>query len=127
MRLNEFVEPAEDKALAASIIAVTNHLKELVDNGDIDPDNYTVDKLLDLFQSQDIVLNVEDLYTMLDEPLLQSVISNIQGDKIVFKGDETVTINPGQEKEPDSQKVVSNMANSAMKNRPDLPGGISIS
>jgi len=49
MRLYEFVEPAEDKALAASIIAVTNHLKELVDNGDIDPDNYTVDELLDLF------------------------------------------------------------------------------
>ncbi len=121
------MEPAEDKALAASIIAVTNHLKELVDNGDIDPDNYTVDQLLALFQSQDIVLNTEDLYTMLDEPLLSSVISNIQGDKIVFKGDETVTINPGQEKEPDNQKVVANMANSAMKSRPDLPGGISVS
>jgi hypothetical protein len=88
MRLNEFVEPAEDKALAASIIAVSNHLQQQVETGEINPDNYTVDDLLDLFQSQDIILDVQDLYTMLDKPLLKGIISNIQGDKVVFKGEE---------------------------------------
>ena len=125
MRLNEFVEPAEDKALAASIIAVSNHLQQQVETGEIDPDNYTVDDLLDLFQSQDIILDVQDLYTMLDKPLLKGIISNIQGDKVVFKGDEPVSMNPN--KEPDSnEKVVANMANSAMKSRPNLPGGIKV-
>ena len=125
MRLNEFVEPAEDKALAASIIAVSNHLQQQVETGEINPDNYTVDDLLDLFQSQDIILDVQDLYTMLDKPLLKGIISNIQGDKVVFKGDEPVSMNPN--KEPDSnEKVVANMANSAMKSRPDLPGGIKV-
>ena len=86
MRLNEFVEPAEDKALAASIIAVSNHLQQQVETGEINPDNYTVDDLLDLFQSQDIILDVQDLYTMLDKPLLKGIKTNIQGDKDVFKG-----------------------------------------
>jgi hypothetical protein len=125
MRLNEFVEPAEDKALAASIIAVSNHLQQQVETGEINPDNYTVDDLLDLFQSQDIILDVQDLYTMLDKPLLKGIISNIQGDKVVFKGDEPVSMD-SDEQPDDSQKVVANMANSAMKSRPDLPGGIKV-
>ena len=125
MRLNEFVEPAEDKALAASIIAVSNHLQQQVETGEINPDNYTVDDLLDLFQSQDIVIDVQDLYTMIDKPLLKGIISNIQGDKVVFKGDEPVSMDSNEQPD-DSQKVVANMANSAMKSRPDLPGGIKV-
>ena len=125
MRLNEFVEPAEDKALASSIVAVSNHLQQQVETGEIDPDNYTVDNLLDLFQSQDIVLDVQDLYTMIDKPLLKGIISNIQGDKVVFKGDEPVSMDSNEQPD-DSQKVVANMANSAMKSRPDLPGGIKV-
>tara|TARA_B110000503_G_C6970549_1_gene339004 strand:- start:119 stop:499 length:381 start_codon:yes stop_codon:yes gene_type:complete len=125
MRLNEFVEPAEDKALAASIVAVSNQLKQQVDTGKIDSDNYTVDDLLDLFQSQDINIDVQDLYTMITQPLLKGIISNIQGDKIVFKGDEPVSMSPDEQPD-DSQKVVANMANSAMKSRPDLPGGIKV-
>ena len=125
MRLNEFVEPAEDKALASSIVAVSNHLQQQVETGEIDPDNYTVDNLLDLFQSQDIVIDVQDLYTMIDKPLLKGIISNIQGDKVVFKGDEPVSMDSNEQPD-DSQKVVANMANSAMKSRPDLPGGIKV-
>ena len=125
MRLNEFVEPAEDKALAASILAVSNHLQQQVETGEINPDNYTVDDLLDLFQSQDIILDVQDLYTMLDKPLLKGIISNIEGDKVVFKGEEPISMD-SDEQPDDSQKVVANMANSAMKSRPDLPGGIKV-
>ena len=125
MRLNEFVEPAEDKALAASIIAVSNHLQQQVETGEINPDNYTVDDLLDLFQSQDIILDVQDLYTMLDKPSLKGIISNIEGDKVVFKGEEPISMD-SDEQPDDSQKVVANMANSAMKSRPNLPGGIKV-
>jgi|TARA_R110000772_G_scaffold68327_1_gene151362 hypothetical protein len=125
MRLNEFVEPAEDQALAASIIAVSNHLQQQVETGEIDKDNYTVDNLLTLFQSNDIIIDVQDLYNMIKQPLLKGIISNIQGDKVVFKGDEPVSMDPN--KQPDSnEKVVANMANSAMKSRPNLPGGIKV-
>ena len=106
-------------------ITVSNQLKQQVDTGKIDSDNYTVDDLLDLFQSQDINIDVQDLYTMITQPLLKGIISNIQGDKIVFKGDEPVSMSPDEQPD-DSQKVVANMANSAMKSRPDLPGGIKV-
>ena len=119
------MEPAEDQALAASILAVSNYLQQQVETGDIDTDNYTVDDLLNLFQSQDIALDVQDLYTMLDKPLLKGIISNIQGDKIVFKGDEPIDMDPNAEPD-DSQKVVADMADSAMSSRPDLPGGIKV-
>ena len=62
MRLNEFVEPAEDKALAASIIAVSNHLQQQVETGEINPDNYTVDDLLDLLLGLDELDDITELF-----------------------------------------------------------------
>lgn len=115
MRLYEFVDAQDSNAMAASIVAVSNQLKQHVEDGSIDADNFTVDQLLDTFQDNDIILDVQDLYKMLDKPLLKSVISNIQGDKVIFKGHEPVTIQPGQDKESDSEKTVDKMAKSAMK------------
>ena len=113
MRLYEFVDVEDNNAMAASIVAVSNQLKQHAEDGSIDPDNYTVDQLLDLFQNNDIILDVQDLYSMMEKPLLKSVVSNIQGDKVVFKGHEPVTINPGEEES--GNDTVAKMANSAMK------------
>ena len=49
---------------------------------------------------------------MIQKPPLNMLISNIQGDNVVFKGEETDTQNPG---ETQSQEVVNQMAQSAMK------------
>jgi hypothetical protein len=49
---------------------------------------------------------------MIQKPPLNMLISNIQGDDIVFKGEEADTANPG---ETQSQEVVNQMAQSAMK------------
>jgi len=114
MRLYEFVDPQDGNAMAASIVAVSNQLQQHVEDGSIDPDNYTVDELLDLFQNNDIILDVQDLYTMMEKPLLKGVIANIEGDKVVFKGHEPVNINPGEEK-GSSEKTVASMAGNAMK------------
>jgi len=115
MRLYEFVDAQDSNAMAASIVAVSNQLKQHVEDGSIDADNYTVDQLLDTFQDNDIILDVQDLYTMLEKPLLKSVIANIQGDKVIFKGHEPVSIQPGQDKQSDGEKTVDKMAKSAMK------------
>ena len=113
MRLYEFVDVEDNNAMAASIVAVSNQLKQHVEDGSIDPDNYTVDQLLDLFQNNDIILDVQDLYSMMEKPLLKSVISNIQGDKVIFKGKEPAT-GPVDDKD-EGDKTVANMAKSAMK------------
>ena len=113
MRLYEFVDAQDSNAMAASIVAVSNQLQQHVEDGSIDPENYTVDQLLDLFQDNDIILDVQDLYSMMEKPLLKSVVSNIQGDKVVFKGHEPVNIDP-DEKESGND-TVAKMASSAMK------------
>ena len=53
------------------------------------------------------------VYSMMEKPLLKSVISNIQGDKVIFKGNEPET-GPVDDKDEGS-KTVANMAKSAMK------------
>jgi|TARA_R110002124_G_scaffold172145_3_gene339784 hypothetical protein len=113
MRLYEFVDVEDNNAMAASIVAVSNQLKQHAEDGSIDPDNYTVDQLLDLFQNNDIILDVQDLYSMMEKPLLKGVIANIQGDKVIFKGYEPVT-GPIDDKD-EGDKTVAKMANSAMK------------
>jgi hypothetical protein len=91
--------------------AIVSQLKSELDNGNIDP-NWTTDKLIDYFQQNGINLDVTDLYDMIQKPPLNMLISNIQGDNVVFKGEETDTQNPG---ETQSQEVVNQMAQSAMK------------
>jgi hypothetical protein len=52
---------------------------------------------------------------MIQKPLLKGIISNIEGDKVVFKGEEPIdtTDTPDQ-----NQSTVANMAQSAMANNP---------
>ena len=114
MRLYEFVDPQDGNAMAASIVAVSNQLQQHVEDGSIDPDNY-IFLLLELFQNSNIILDVQDLYTMMEKPLLKGVIANIQGDKVTFKGHEPVTIDPGEEES--GNDTVAKMANSAMNKR----------
>jgi len=107
MFLFELADPA-----SAKLIVLVNQLKTDLDNGIIDPSSYTTDEFLTYLQDKgDIVLDVTDLYNMIKNPPLNTVISNIQGDKVVFKGnDETQpSADPSQ-----SQQVVQQMAQSAM-------------
>lgn len=115
MRLYEFVDPEDDNARAASIIAVANQLKQHVDQGKINADDFSLDQLLDYFQKSDIILDPQDLYSMIQKPLLKGVISNIQGNKVVFKGKEEVNTSPQQQDQ--QQKTVASMAKSALNAR----------
>jgi len=97
--------------LSAKLIVAVNQLKSDVDNGQIDPNNYSTDQFLSYLQEYDIVLDITDLYDMIKNPPLNTVIANIQGDKVVFKGQEETPANPDQTQ---SQEVVQQMAQSAM-------------
>ena len=111
MFLYEFdeTEPLVDKIIVAS-----GQLKNDLEKGKIQ--NWTVDQLLNYFQNFDIILDPTDLYAMIQKPPLKGIISNIQGDKIIFKGEEQ---QPAADMPPqDDKKVVKQMAKSAMKKRP---------
>lgn len=102
----------QDSALVSKIVALTNQLEQDLEDGKIG-DNYTVDQLLDYFQNYDVILDVNDLYNMIKVPPLKTVIKNIQGDKVVFVGQET---SPKYDApEGDDKKTVAAMAKRAMK------------
>ena len=113
MLLFEF-DQKQDSAMITQIVALTNQLEQEIDDGEVDPDNYSVDDLLDYFQEYDIILDVDDLYNMIKVPPLKDIITNIQGDKIVFKGYQGDKVEKPEG--GDSEKTVQQMAKRAMKN-----------
>ena len=112
MLLFEF-DRDRDSAMVSQIVALTNQLKQDVESGEIDADNYTVDDLLDYFQNYDVILDVNDLYNMVRVPPLKGVITNIQGDKVVFKGHQGDTAEKPEG--GDSEKTVQQMVKRAIK------------
>jgi len=105
----------QDSAQVAKIVALTNQLKDDVENGEVDSDNFTVDELLDYFQQYDVILDVNDLYNMIKVAPLKTLVKNIQGDKVVFKGQEDDSAET-KAPEDENKKIVSKMANSALSN-----------
>lgn len=94
--------------LAVKMITVTDQLKSTVED---QPDTQmTVDDLLKYFSDYDINLDKSMLYDMIKKPPLKNLISNIQGDQVIFKGQEQP-----EQSEDESKKVVAQMANRAQK------------
>lgn len=107
MRLFELAEIDPE---TAKLIAVTDQLRVGLDKN---PNlQWSTDELLQYFQKYNITLDVTDLYDMIQRPPLNNVISNIQGDVVVFKGQDSAA--PETSATPqDSKKIVAQMAKSA--------------
>ena len=108
MRLFELAGP---DPLTVRLIAVISQLKGDMETGEVKTD-WSADELLDHLANNDIVLDKSDLFDMIKNPPLNKFISNIQGDQVIFKGQESETGSPDQQQD---QKVVQQMAKSAMK------------
>lgn len=106
MRLYEFA----GNPLSVRLVASTSQLKSDIDSGKLHSD-WTVPELLQYYRDNDIIIDKSDLYNMIQKQPLNKFIDNIQGDKVIFKGQT-----PEQEVGPDeNQKIVQQMAQNAMK------------
>ena len=103
-------ELANPDPIITSLVAVSDQLKSDIDSGERDP-KMSVDELLDYFQKYDLTLDRNDLYKMIKKPPLKSVISNIKGDEVVFKGHSE----PEEPTDSQNQKIVKQMATNAAK------------
>ena len=106
MRLFEF----DANPLLVSLVASTSQLINMIDSGKIKPD-WTVEELLNYYKDNDIIIDKSDLYNAIKQPPLHKYITNIQGDNIVFKGQQEA----GEQKPDENKKVVKQMAKDAMK------------
>jgi hypothetical protein len=102
----------QDSALVSKIVALTNQLNQDRDEGKIG-DDFTLDQLLRYFQKYDVILDAKDLYNMIKVPPLKNVIKNIQGDHVIFVGQEED--NHEKPQGTDNEKVVKQMAKRAIK------------
>jgi len=96
--------------LLVKLVAVTSQLTSDIDSG-LQHSDWTVDELLNYYRQNDIMLSKDDLYDMVKNPPLNNKITNIEGDNVIFKGQES-SVEPDEE---DSKKVVKQMAKKAMK------------
>jgi hypothetical protein len=103
----------QEKATVARIVALTNQLKQDLDKGKIDAENFSTDKLLNYFRKNDIILDRDDLYSMVKQRPLKGVVTNIQGDKVVFKG----TTDSGSTEPDENKKTISKMAKHALNKK----------
>lgn len=101
-----------DNSEKVRLAAVTDQLKNDIDQGR-GKTNWKPEEFVEYLQDQGLMLTLDDLYDLYKNPPLNKVISNIQADKIVFKGQEEGT--PENPDEQQSQQVVKQMAQSAMK------------
>jgi hypothetical protein len=110
MRLFEFDTA---KVTVSKIVTLANQLKNDLETGKITPE-FTVDELLDYFYMYDVILDRRDLYSMIQTLPMQDVISNIQGDQVIFKGQEQPDSDIDMPADK-SKDVVAQMAKSALK------------
>ena len=106
MRLYEFAGP---DPMATRLVAVADQLKSDLEKGEADP-NMSLPDFLQYLKKFDIILDKTDLYDMIKQLPLKNLITNIQGDKIVFKGFGTPEAPP----EDESKKIVAGMAKQAV-------------
>ena len=95
--------------LLISLVAIIGQLKSSIDSGDEKPD-WTVDELLELLKNNNVIIDQSDLYDMIKEPPLNHSIENIQGDQVIFKGQETIDTEQDADKNRD---IVKGMAHRA--------------
>jgi len=103
-----------DQDKLVKILTAIDVLKDAISTGVI-TSNWDVDTLLKYFREHGIVLGTNDLYNMVQKKPLKNVISNIEGDEVIFKG--LPQQQKAQETPPpeQSKEVVAKMAKKAMK------------
>lgn len=102
-----------DQELLVNIVAATDQLKQAIKKGEI-TSNWTLDQLLDYFNSFDVVLSNNDIYNMIKVDPLKSVISDVKGKEVILKG---IPQQPKTQEMPSpeqSKEIVAKMAKKAL-------------
>jgi hypothetical protein len=105
MRLFEF---EKSDPLRIKLVAVASQLKADYENSQTP---ITTDQLLQMFSKHGIKLDKSDLFDIVKKDPLKNIIDNINGQEVVFKGEEPL---PGTTQSPDqAQATVNQMAKRA--------------
>jgi hypothetical protein len=90
MLIREFAgdtQTLHDSPLLVKLVATLGQLKARIDD-EQERDDWTVEELLDYLKDNEVIIDKHDLYDMIQEPPLSNTISNIQGDQVIFAGQD---------------------------------------
>lgn len=104
MRLYEF---AGDDPLRVKLLAVAGQLKAEYENSDIP---LTTDQFLRILRQNKISVGKADLFDMVKKEPLVNIIDNINGNEVVFKGQESLETQEKGENEKIRQQMASKQA-----------------
>ena len=116
MRLYEF---AGQDPIVVKLVVLADQMKDAVENGEITGD-WTTEQLLDYLSANGINVGEPDIFDMVKKPPLNKAISSIDNDVVKFKGMEddtgiTDASATDAQSQDQSQKIVQQMAKSALK------------
>ncbi len=109
MRLFEF---ADNDPLRVKLTAVVSHLKKRIEDTNM-KEPMSTDALLNILADHNIDIEKSDLYDMVKKEPLSNIIQNINGHKVIFKGqtpNELSDLDPGE-----NEKTREKMAKAALK------------
>jgi hypothetical protein len=105
-------ELAGPDPLTIRLIAVLGQLKSNIESGK-EKSDWTTDELIQYLDDSGIILDKSNLFDLVKTPPLNNIITNIQGDSVIFKGQQEMSNTSNDETK--SQEIVNQMAKSAMK------------
>jgi hypothetical protein len=108
MNLFELFDP---DVMVTKLVAVTDQLKSDIEDKKTNPEMSTTD-FLKYLKKYDIIVDRTDLYDMIKKMPLKNLISNIQGEKIEWRGNEEA---PEETPDEKSKETVAKMAQQAAK------------
>lgn len=112
MLIREFTGDAIDPILVR-LVAATSQLKSRIDNRKAKAD-WSVEELLQYLKDNEVILDKSDLLNMINNPPMNNIISNIQGDEVIFKGND---VSDPEDLDPEKRdELVKKMAKSALAN-----------
>lgn len=127
MRLHEFsryqrqsvineVTDEDISSLQVRMVGIITQLYgRIVETGTRKP--YSLDALLMMLSEQGVPLNAEQFREMIQVPPLSNLISNVKGNKVIFKGQNDVSGNTDLESPDASSDTLDKMAKRAAKKR----------
>jgi len=104
MRLLEF---ADDDPLRVKLVAVTNQLKERLQGKSA---TMSTDELLNFLKQNDVILDKSDLFDIVKKDPLKNIIHNVNGDEVIFKGQEGAEELGAEPSQDENEKIRQQMA-----------------
>lgn len=111
MRLYEFTDEAKTNKI--KLVGLLKQFQGRIEDTNAD-EPASLEAILGMLSAENIHLTADQFRQMASEPPISNIVSNVRGDRVVFKGQ---TDEPEKMNQDDASKTLDKMAKRAAKNK----------